>query len=81
MHTPDHCHVLPAGIDPTPSPDTKQEAKILCLLLDAELYPTCSDATCVNVKCSDVTGGNVTGGDETGGGTRLPRDWMDAERE
>lgn len=49
---------------------------MLCLLLDAGLYPTCGDATCGNVKCSDAAGG-----DKTGGGTRLPRDRTDAERE
>ncbi len=76
MHTPDHCHVLPAGIDPIPAPDTKEEAKMLCLLLDAGLYPTCGDATCGNVKCSDTTGGN-----KTDGGTSLPRDWTDTGRE
>ncbi len=54
---------------------------MLCLLLDAGLYPACSDATCGNVKCSDATGGDVTGGDKTGGGTSLPRDWTDAGRE
>ncbi len=83
---PHHCHVLPAGIDPIPAPDTKQEAKMLCLLLDAGLYPTCGDATCGNVKCGDVTGGDVTGGDMTGGdmtggGTRLPGAQTDAGRE
>jgi len=39
MHVPSHAGTLPAGTDPIPMPDTKREAEMLLILLDAGLYP------------------------------------------
>ena len=44
MHAPSHsgpsfASGLPAGVDPIPMPDTRREAEMLLILLDAGLYP------------------------------------------
>lgn len=39
MHVPSHAGALPDGTDPMPMPDTKRDAELLLLLLDAGLYP------------------------------------------
>lgn len=39
MHVPRHAGILPAGAHPIPMPDTKREAEMLLILLDAGLYP------------------------------------------
>lgn len=39
MHVPDHADVLPEHADPIPMPDTRREAELLVLLLDAGVYP------------------------------------------
>ncbi len=39
MHVPDHESMLPNHISPIPMPDSKREAEMLCLLLDAGLHP------------------------------------------
>lgn len=39
MHVPDHASVLPDPIDPFPMPDTRREAEMLTLLVDAGVYP------------------------------------------
>ena len=42
MHVPSHSAVLPDGVDPIPMPDTRGEAEMLLILLDAGLYPQCA---------------------------------------
>ena len=39
MHVPERADVLPDYINPIPMPDTRREAEMLVLLLDAGLYP------------------------------------------
>jgi hypothetical protein len=39
MHVPSHSAALPDGVDPIPMPDTRGEAEMLLILLDAGLYP------------------------------------------
>lgn len=39
MHVPSHAGTLPDGAHPIPMPDTKWEAEMLLILLDAGLYP------------------------------------------
>jgi hypothetical protein len=39
MHVPRHAGTLPDGAHPIPMPDTKREAEMLLILLDAGLYP------------------------------------------
>lgn len=39
MHVPSHAGTLPDGAHPIPMPDTKREAEMLLILLDAGLYP------------------------------------------
>lgn len=47
MHAPDHAGDLPPGVDPMPMPDTKEDAKMLLILLDAGLSPKCEpDQNC-----------------------------------
>ena len=42
MHVPSHSAALPDGVDPIPMPDTRGEAEMLLILLDAGLYPQCA---------------------------------------
>ena len=41
MHVPSLSGTLPAGVDPIPVPDSRREAEMLLILLDAGLYPKC----------------------------------------
>ncbi|WP_263786867.1 hypothetical protein [Salinibacter grassmerensis] len=39
MHLPDHASMRPDHVSPIPMLDSKREAEMLCLLLDAGLHP------------------------------------------
>lgn len=39
MHVPNHADELPDHVDPIPVPETKREAEMLLILLEAGLYP------------------------------------------
>jgi hypothetical protein len=43
MHVPAHASRLPEGIAPIPVPDSRWEAEVLMVLLNAGLYPKCDD--------------------------------------
>lgn len=44
MHVPGHTDILTDGVAPIPVPDTKREAEMLLILLEAGLYPKCRRA-------------------------------------
>lgn len=41
MRVPNHADELPDHVDPIPMPETKREAEMLLILLEAGLYPKC----------------------------------------
>ncbi|MCS3708232.1 hypothetical protein GGP62_003327 [Salinibacter ruber] len=43
MHVPAHASRLPEGVAPIPVPDSRREAEVLLMLLNAGLYPKCAD--------------------------------------
>ncbi|MCS4169376.1 hypothetical protein GGQ05_000820 [Salinibacter ruber] len=43
MHVPTHASRLPEGVVPIPVPDSRREAEVLLMLLNAGLYPKCDD--------------------------------------
>ncbi|MCS3755216.1 hypothetical protein GGP79_003200 [Salinibacter ruber] len=43
MHVPAHASKLPEGVTPIPVPDSRREAEVLLVLLNAGLYPKCAD--------------------------------------
>jgi hypothetical protein len=42
MHVPAHASRLPEGVAPIPVPDSRREAEVLLMLLNAGLYPKCA---------------------------------------
>ena len=41
MRVPNHADELPDHVAPIPMPDTKREAEMLLIFLEAGLYPKC----------------------------------------
>jgi hypothetical protein len=41
MHVPSCADELPGHVDPMPMPDTRREAEMLLILLEAGFYPKC----------------------------------------
>jgi hypothetical protein len=41
MHVPSCADELPYHVDPMPMPDTRREAEMLLILLEAGFYPKC----------------------------------------
>ena len=58
MHVPRHAGTLPAGAHPIPMPDTKREAEMLLILLDAGLYP--------QIRPGEASEGSPSGAPDSG---------------
>ncbi|MCS3655138.1 hypothetical protein GGQ08_003229 [Salinibacter ruber] len=50
MHVPTHASRLPEGVAPIPVPDSRREAEVLLVLLNAGLYPRCADEKCADER-------------------------------
>lgn len=50
MHVPTHTSRLPEGVAPIPVPDSRREAEVLLVLLNAGLYPRCADEKCADER-------------------------------
>ena len=50
MHVPAHASRLPEGVAPIPVPDSRREAEVLLMLLNAGLYPKCADEKCADER-------------------------------
>jgi hypothetical protein len=58
MHVPSGTDELPDHVDPMPMPDTRREAEMLLILLEADFYPKCTEEDKSAQRIGRVAEGN-----------------------